>query len=233
MNRIYNDLRKINLDFQREIFNFYTTQGNINEIESRILSITDQVVLSEENDYLSLNEKLSSVYLKSGGGILDPELKAESDINPQEVFANTELIKEFLYDDGYLFYEISEEAYDYLKLEENFIDFDPVTDPPSKIEEEQVYEDDSDSLNIKYYASTDFKLRYPIELKFEKDGIVNSNITFTSTASSHIFDEGKPEWTSGADRYRFLIRTKDINEIDKLKIEPANLDVLAQKYEKE
>jgi hypothetical protein len=190
MNRIYNDLRKINLDFQREVFNFYTTQGNINEIESRILSITDQVVLSEENDYLSLNEKLSSVYLKSGGGILDPELKADSDINPQEVFANTELTKEFLYDDGYLFYEISEEAYDFLTElpgSEKFSDW-----TSGKIQPKQVYEDDSDSLNIKYYASTNFKLRYPIELKFEKDGIVNSNITFTSTASSHIFDEGKP-----------------------------------------
>jgi hypothetical protein len=193
MNRIYNDLRKINLEFQREIFNFYTTQGNINEIESRILSITDQVVFSEENDYLSLNEKLSSVYLKSGGGILDPELKAESNINPQEVFADTELTKESLYDDGYLFYEISKEAYEYLEsLQPPFSNFDPLTDPPSKIQEKQVYKDDSDSLNIKYYASTNFRLRYPLELKFEKGEIVNSNITFTSTASSHIFDEGKP-----------------------------------------
>jgi hypothetical protein len=188
MNRIYNDLRKINLEFQREIFNFYTTQGNINEIESRILSITDQVVFSEENDYLSLNEKLSSVYLKSGGGILDPELKAESNINPQEVFADTELTKESLYDDGYLFYEISKEAYEYLEsLQPPFSDW--ISD---EIEEKQVYKDDSDSLNIKYYASTNFRLRYPLELKFEKGEIVNSNITFTSTASFHIFDEGKP-----------------------------------------
>jgi hypothetical protein len=160
---IYNVLRRINFKFQKSIFDKYTIEGRIKEIETRAYNLTNELILSEDNDYAEKNSNLRDVYFKEGGGLLEPQAK-ETNKNPSTTFKG--VTNETLSSNGKLFYEVTEEEYQ----TGTFSGYDLWDPIDGAIVGDKKYIDTVPDPD-KYYVSASFTATESFQLRFD----INSN----------------------------------------------------------
>ena len=160
-NRIYNDLRYVNLDYQLAVFNKYTIEGQIKETEQEILNYADQLAVQTEANYFYVNNELQNIFFKEAGGALKgipknigfTNLDATWDV-PMPNSADQKTFRELM-SDGFFFYEISSDEYQYFLNEER-----PEWDGTSPVPNKVIYSYEIGGADI-YMASYSFTLQYP------------------------------------------------------------------------
>jgi hypothetical protein len=125
LDKIYNNLRIINAEYQKLIYTKYRLDGYIKTIENKIENFSDRLVLNETLDYVELNNELENLYLQEGGYIAEEETVSNFETSRSTVFTNvgTEVTMDTLTLNGYIFHPITLENYlTYKNLDEAYTD---------------------------------------------------------------------------------------------------------------
>lgn len=193
-NRIYNDLRYINLDYQIAIFNKYTIEGSIREKEDLILNYADQLANRTEKNYVEINNELEKVFFREsgsqnkglpynmGGTILDESYDIIMPIG------KTQKTHRELMSDGFFFYPISSPEFTFLETEGWSI-----WNGETPIQRKQLYYYNDSGENY-FLASGSISTKYPmwVVLKTNNPNFqkLNNRMTlFRNSSESFILDE--------------------------------------------
>ena len=116
-NKIYNDLRKINLEYQIAVFNKYTIEGEISQVETRIDNFCEELAIGAQKDYVDINFELERIFLQTGGGQLSEGFYENDPFTLSDLFnipmpnSMPQVTYEDLMANGFMFYPVSEEIY--------------------------------------------------------------------------------------------------------------------------
>ena len=229
LDKIFNDLRRINIEFQR-IFNIKASlERQIMIIEEAIDNETTVVNAGENLGYNYDNEKLDNLYSQEGGGMLPSVARTEEKIgikSPNINFENNTL--QDIMANGYLFYEVTKDAY------ENYFTV-PVVDggagftewaPGTSLSANKYHVYNSS----KYYVSAPYNQIYPLELSFVVNGVTYVNrFTAPNTWSELKRDVQNYDfvpYTSSPNLYQF--RTNMEAGKDDLSEDPTKLFVVSE-----
>lgn len=232
-NRIYNDLRYINLDYQIAIFNKHTIEGSIREKEDLILNYADQLAGGTEKNYVEINNELEKIFFREsgsqniglpynmGGTILDENYDIVMPIGKNQKFYRE------LMSNGFFFYPISSLDFTFLETEGW-----SRWDGESPIQRKELYQYNVSGEDY-FLASGSISTKYPmwVILKINNGDFQKLNnrmILFRNSSESFILDEALDQSHFDFNRfenprtYRYKVQgdfvSNTINDITRPKI---------------
>lgn len=197
--KIFNELRLINLIYQRLVYNKFTAEGEINRIESSITSYAELLARSEENDYINIENTLNRILIQQGGGILQSQSRS-SDLFSDEVFEfrddNNDLLAirsiRFLISNSDLpayFYKISEDVFDFF-IGQGFqnVTNDLISNSSFQLVPNKVFTNYNNG-QLEFFVTVSYLIDYPASIKFRTPRFQNYTRNFDSFGETQEIDE--------------------------------------------
>lgn len=109
--KIYNDLRRINIKYQQILYTKYSLEGKINEYKQEIENVAELLGAGEEEDYIDLNKRMERMFFQKTGEFY-PREGVTASISDIKSWQPVDINFDYYANGRFIFHEISSEEYE-------------------------------------------------------------------------------------------------------------------------